>query len=137
MKLNRITAIGGAALGVVMVLLAVPVLPHHSTAMFVRDNPIIIEGTLTEVAWANPHSLFFLDAKPAHLPGATVRNWSVETPSSRQLVAMGWNKDTIKIGAKVKVKGFWRKDQRPQILFIEINDDAGHRFTTERAEYER
>jgi hypothetical protein len=137
MKLDYVTVSSAAALGVALVLLATPILSHHSTAMFVRDNPITIEGTLTEVAWANPHSLFFLDAKPVDEPGATVRNWSVETPSSRQLVAMGWEKETIKIGAKVKVRGFWRKDKRPQLLFIEVNDDAGHHFTTERAEYER
>lgn len=105
--------------------------------MFVRDNPITIEGTLTEVAMANPHSLFFVDAKPMDQPDAVVRSWSVEAPNSRRLEAMGWQKDTIKPGSKVKVKGFWRKDYRPQILFIEITDDNGHHFTTESAEYRR
>ena len=137
MNCNRYTVFGGVMLGAVLVFLAAPVLSHHSTAMFVRDNPITIEGTLTEVAWANPHSLFFVDAKPVEQPGAAVRNWSVESPSFRQLLAMGWQKDTIKPGSKVKVKGFWRRDQRPQILFIEITDDNGHHFATQRADYER
>ena len=137
MKCNRYTVIGGAMLGVVIVVFAAPVLSHHSTAMFVRENPITLEGTLTEVAWANPHSLFFLDAKPVDQPNAVVRNWSVESPSFRQLIEMGWERDTIKLGTKVKVKGFWRTDKRPQILFIEITDDSGHHFTTERGDYER
>ena len=135
MKRNCFTLCSGALLGVVLVSLAAPLLAHHSMAMFVRENPITIEGTLTEVAWANPHSLFFLDAKPIDQPNAPIRNWSVEAPSSRQLTMMGWQKDTIKPGSKVKVKGFWRKDQRPQLLFIEISDENGHRFSTQRAEY--
>ena len=125
----------GALLAFVLIALAVPVFSHHSTAMFLSDNPITIEGTLTEIAWANPHSLFFVDAKPVDQPNAPMKNWSIETPSIKQLIDMGWNKDTIKIGTKVKVKGFWRKDQRPQILFIEITAEDGHHFATKRAEY--
>jgi hypothetical protein len=128
--------LNSAMLGVVL-FVGAPILAHHSTAMFVRDSTITIEGTLTEVAWANPHSLFFLDGKPVDQPNAAVRNWSVESPSSRQLIAMGWQRDTIKPGSKVKVKGYWRKDQKPQILFIEITDDNGHHFTTQRTDYER
>ena len=137
MKRDRCTGFDRAMLGVVLVFLAAPVLSHHSRAMFVRDNPITIEGTLTEVAMANPHSLFFVDAKPMDQPDAVVRSWSVEAPNSRRLEAMGWQKDTIKPGSKVKVKGFWRTDYRPQILFIEITDDNGHHFTTQSGEYRR
>ena len=134
MKFNRLTT-GNAFLALVLIVLAVPALSHHSTAMFLSDNPITIEGTLTEIAWANPHSLFFVDAKPTDQPNAAVKNWSVETPSIKQLIDMGWNKDTIKVGTKVKVKGFWRKDQRPQLLFMEITAADGHHFATKRAEY--
>ena len=134
MQSNRY-AFGAVTIGVVLVLLARPVLSHHSMAMFDRNNAITIEGTLTEVAWANPHSLFFVDARPVDQPDAAIKNWSVESPASRQLISMGWTKDTIKPGAKVKVKGFWRKDQRPQLLFIEISDDNGHHFGAPKAEY--
>jgi uncharacterized protein DUF6152 len=134
MKCNRVTVLGATVLA--LALFAVPALSHHSTAMFLSDNPITIEGTLTEIAWANPHSLFFLDARPMDQPNAPIKNWSVETPSIKQLIDMGWNKDTIKVGTKVKVKGFWRKDQRPQILFIEITSEDGKHFATKRTNYE-
>jgi hypothetical protein len=133
MKRYRDVILAGA-IACVLAVWAAPALSHHSMAMFVRENPITIEGTLTEVAWANPHSLFFVEGKPTAQPAATVRSWSVEAPASRQLIALGWQKDTIKPGAKVKVKGFWRKDQRPQLLFIEIADENGHHFTTEKGE---
>src|SRR5262245_40697064 len=126
--INRYTLCSGALIVSIVLASAIPLLSHHSMAMFLRDSPITIEGTLTEVAWANPHSLFFLDARPADQPNAPTRSWSVEAPASRQLVAMGWNKDTIKPGSKVKVKGYSRKDQKPNILFIEITDENGHHF---------
>jgi len=128
MTRNRGVRLGVAALGVLLVALATPILAHHSTTMFVNDNTITLEGTMTEVAWGNPHSLFFLDAKPVEKPGDAMKNWSVEAPSPRRLTAMGWQRDTIKPGDKVRITGFARKDGKPQILFIEISDDKGHHF---------
>jgi len=135
MTRNRGMAVGVAALGVLLVALATPVLAHHSTTMFVNDNTITLEGTMTEVAMGNPHSLFFLDAKPLDQPNAAVKNWSVEAPNPRRLNGMGWQRDTIKAGDKVRITGFARKDGKPQILFIEISDDKGHHFTEKRENY--
>ena len=95
-------------------------------------------GRLTSseaVAWGNPHSVIFLDAKPVDQPNAAVKNWSVEALSPRRLTTMGWQKDSIKAGDKVRITGFQRKDGRTQILFIELNDDKGHRFATQRSDY--
>ena len=72
MTRNRGVAVGVAALGVLLVALATPILAHHSTTMFTDDATITLEGTLTEVAFANPHSLFFLDAKPVENPNEAV-----------------------------------------------------------------
>jgi hypothetical protein len=135
-KRDRVPALSLAWLVALSVLVAVPVLAHHSTAMFVLDQEITIEGTVTEMAWANPHSIFFLDAKPVDQPTVAVKNWSVETPSPAQLTRMGWQKDTIALGDKVKVRGFARKDGKAQILFIELTDDKGHHFSTKRTDYQ-
>ncbi len=135
MTRNRGVAVGVAALGVLLVALATPILAHHSTTMFTDDATITLEGTLTEVAFANPHSLFFLDAKPVENPNEAVKNWSVEAPSPRRLTGMGWQRDTIKAGDKVRITGFVRKDGKPQILFIEINTDKGIRFSQKREDY--
>ncbi len=135
MTRNRGVAVGVAALGILLVALATPILAHHSTTMFGNDNTITLEGTMTEVAWGNPHSLFFLDAKPVEKPNEPMKNWSVEAPNSRRLTAMGWQRETIKAGDKVRITGFARKDGKPQILFIEISDEKGHHFTEKRDNY--
>lgn len=136
MKRDRVPALGIAWLAILLIFLVAPVLAHHSTAMFVRDKAITLEGTVTEMAWANPHSIFFLDARPVDQPGVAIRNWSVEMPSPTQLMKMGWQKDMIKPGDKVKVTGFARKDDKAQILFIEITDEKGHHFATKRNDYQ-
>lgn len=132
---NRGIALGAAVLGFLMIAATTPILAHHSTTMFVNDQTITLEGTMTEVAMGNPHSLFFLDAKPSDKPGDPVQNWSVEAPNPRRLNGMGWQRDTIKPGDKVKITGYARKDGKPQILFIEISDDKGHHFTEKRENY--
>jgi hypothetical protein len=124
-----------AALGVLLIGLTTPILGHHSTTMFVSDATITLEGTMTEVAWGNPHSLFFVDAKPVDKPNDPVKNWSVEAPSPRRLIAMGWQRETIKPGDKVRITGFARRDGKPQILFIELSDDKGHHFAEKRENY--
>ena len=135
MKRNRVATFAVAAVGLFLLALATPIVAHHSTTMFVSDKTITLEGTMTEVAWGNPHSLFFLDAKPVEQPTAAVKNWSVEAPSPRRLTVLGWQRDTIKPGDKVRLTGFARKDGKPQILFIEISDDKGHHFQEKRDNY--
>jgi len=134
MTRNRGMALGAAMLGILLVALATPILAHHSRTMFASDKTITLEGTMTEVAWANPHSLFFLKAKPTDQPDAAVTNWSVEGPRPRELNEMGWERDTIKVGDKVRITGHPRKDGKPQILFIEISDDKGHHFVEKPGE---
>ena len=135
MKRNQVATFAVATVGLFLLALATPIVAHHSTTMFGNDKTITLEGTMTEVAFGNPHSLFFLDAKPLEQPGAAVKNWSVEAPSPRRLTAIGWQRDTIKPGDKVRITGFARKDGKPQILFIEISDDKGHHFKEKRDNY--
>ena len=135
MNRNRVAALGVAVLGVLLAGLAVPLWAHHSTTMFVMDKQTTLEGTITEVAWGNPHSVLFIDAKPTDQPDAAVKNWSIEAPSPRRLTTLGWQKDTVKAGDKVKITGFARKDGKTQILFIELSDEQGHKFGMKRSDY--
>ena len=125
-----------AAVGILLVGLTLPLWAHHSTTMFVMDKQTTLEGTITEVAWGNPHSVLFIDAKPSDQPNGAVKNWSIEAPSPRRLLTLGWNKETVKAGDKVKITGFARKDGKTQILFIELTDEKGHRFGMNRADYQ-
>ena len=127
--MKRNAVFGVVVLGVLLGGVATAVFAHHSmSAKYDIGRTITIEGTLTEVAWGNPHSWLFLDAKPVGQSNAVVKNWSVEAPGATGMVRVGWQKDTMKAGNKVTITGFPRRDGKPEMAFVELNDDLGHHF---------
>ena len=108
MKLNRhhlitLTAAGGLLLGVA------PLFAHHSfMAEFDKSKPVLIEGTVTEVDWINPHTLFYVDAK--NEKGGT-EHWILETGSPSVLIHRGWTKTTMKKGDHISVRAYLSKER--------------------------
>src|SRR5690606_8120832 len=45
--------------------LAAPAFAHHGIASFDMNREFVIEGTITDVDWVNPHSWLYLDAVTA------------------------------------------------------------------------
>ena len=127
--MKRNASLGGVVLGVLLGGAATAVFAHHSmSAKYDIGRTISIEGTLTEVAWGNPHSWLFLDAKPVGQPNAAVKNWAVEAPGATGMVKIGWQKDTIKAGYQVTITGYPQKQGKPEMVFTELTDNQGHHF---------
>ena len=97
-------SIPGAILcGLVLLPAAFPIAGHHSfTATYEEAQRITLEGTVTRVAWANPHAYFFLDVEG---PAGTVVNWALEFGDIHGLEAGGWSADTLASGDRVRVEG--------------------------------
>ena len=90
------TASGGSALA------------HHSfAAEFDANSPIDLTGTVTKVAWANPHTFFYMDVTNAK---GEIENWALEMGSPNGLMRRGWTRDSMKIGDVVTVTGSRAKD---------------------------
>ena len=88
-------------------LAALPVLAHHSIdAEFDRNKPITISGTVTKVDWMNPHIWIYLDVKDKD--GKTVK-WQFEGGPPNALRRGGWNRDSVKEGDQITVKGIMAK----------------------------
>lgn len=86
-----------------MALAAAPLLAHHAfTAEFDSTKLVTLEGTVTRIDWENPHVYFYIDVTD---PSGTTVNWKCETRGPAGLTRQGWNKDSMKIGDKVIVKG--------------------------------
>jgi hypothetical protein len=134
MKRDHVRPFGFAVLAILLIGFATPSLAHHSTVMFDLNKTITIEGTITQIAWGNPHSVMFVDAKPLDQADVPVKNWVVETANPAKLVEMGWQAGTLKVGDKVRVKGAPRKDGKSTILFMELTDDKGHHFVMKSGE---
>jgi len=85
-----------------------PALAHHSfAAEFDAASPIELTGTVTKVAWANPHTFFFMDVENA---SGEIESWALEMGSPNGLMRRGWTRDTMKIGDVVTVTGSRAKD---------------------------
>jgi len=68
---------------------------HHSTAEFDYTKQVMIEGTVKEVQWTNPHSYIQLMVDGE---GGEKVQWSVEIGSPSLNINMGWRKNSVKVG---------------------------------------
>jgi hypothetical protein len=92
----------------VAALLMTPALAHHSFyAEFDQDKTVTLEGTVVKMEWVNPHSWLHMDVVNAK---GEKEVWKVEGGSPAVLLRLGWTRDSIPPGTKVKVQGFQAKD---------------------------
>ena len=88
--------------------LAPPAIAHHSfAAEYDADKPVTLTGTVTKMAWINPHSWIYIDVKK---PDGTVENWAVEAGPPGTLIRAGFTKESLAAGTVIKVNGFRAKD---------------------------
>jgi hypothetical protein len=67
-----------------VIALAPPALAHHSfAAEYDADKPVTLTGSVTKMAWINPHSWIYIDVKKAD---GTVENWAIEAGPPGTLV---------------------------------------------------
>ena len=81
---------------------------HHSfAAEYDADKPVTLSGSVTKMAWINPHSWIYIDVKK---PDGTVENWAIEAGPPGTLIRAGFTKDSLAAGTVIKVNGFRAKD---------------------------
>jgi len=95
-KLRFALAAGIAALG----LNGAPATAHHSFAMFDQRNVRVLEGTVLQFQWTNPHVWIQLQVAAARGGSA---EWGVECTSVNMLKRQGWHHDSLHPGDRVKL----------------------------------
>ena len=96
---------------------AMPVVAHHSFAMFDASKTMTVEGTVKEFQWTNPHSWIFLMVPDA---GGQPVQWPIELGSPSGLVRQGWVPKTLTAGMKVKMLIRPLKDGKPGGQFLQV-----------------
>lgn len=74
---------------------------HHSFAMFDADNPVELDGVVTDFKFTSPHAFIMLKVKAEDGSSAV---WSLEGVSASSLVRDGWSSKTLKAGDEIKAK---------------------------------
>jgi hypothetical protein len=96
-----------------LVLAALPVQAHHSTATNFTQEIIEISGTIEQIRFQNPHTSFVVktEAAPGQAP-----YWLVESDARSTFQRKGVDLGAVAAGSQVKVSG--RKGVRPNTLFL-------------------
>jgi hypothetical protein len=91
-----------AVLALVLMACPPPAVAHHSFAMYDQAKLVILNGTVREFQWSNPHSVIFVIR--GGMGGTPEDLWSVELPTSPgNLSRLGWSKHSLKPGDKVAI----------------------------------
>jgi hypothetical protein len=75
---------------------------HHGVANFDLNTEITIRGTVTRIAFVNPHSWLFLDAAG---PDGRVAPWRCELRGATVLRRSGWSADMFAAGTPITITG--------------------------------
>jgi hypothetical protein len=94
LKVVSLSAIAAAAF-------AASALAHHSFAMFDAQKTVVLEGTVKEFEWVNPHSWLRIMVNDEKLGRPVL--WAVELSSPSRLVTMGMRADSMRAGDAVSV----------------------------------
>ena len=93
---------------VVLTAAAGTVSAHHSFgAEFDGSKTVTLEGKVVKMDFVNPHSWLYIDAV---MPDGKVERWGIEGGSPNVMFRLGWTRDTLQPGTRIKVSGSPAKD---------------------------
>ena len=96
MKLKLATPV---ALVAGLLMLCGPMFAHHGTSVsYDMKKQIVLQGTVTEFLWANPHCQIYVDVKDDK---GNVVHWGAETMAPRRVFRAGLTKDVMKPGDEI------------------------------------
>jgi hypothetical protein len=74
-------------------------LAHHGRgSTYAADRTVDLKGTISKVAWRNPHIQFMVDVKATN---GQVTTWTIEHSNVSTLARLGYDRTTLKPGMEV------------------------------------
>jgi len=95
---------------------------HHSfPAHYLTAGNVVLEGTVTEFLWRNPHSFIHMEVvNDAGIP----QIWALEWHNTVIMARMGFSPETIKAGDQVIVSGNPARDGTRRIRLVNLDRPA-------------
>jgi len=98
-------------------------LAHHAFAAdYEAGKNGTIEGTITEVMYKNPHARYYLEIDN---DDGSVETWDLQTMNLMMLSRVGWKKDTLKVGDRIKVDGILGRNNTKRMSINIVTRDDG------------
>jgi hypothetical protein len=92
-----------------------PAHAHHSATMFDVGHDTVIQGTIKDFQWTNPHSWLLVQES-----GGSGRLWSFESGPPNILARIGVKRSQFPTGEKITVHAFLMKDGSPAGLVTKV-----------------
>lgn len=102
---------------------------HHSMAMFDQTSEVVIEGTVRQFQWSNPHA--YIQLVTEDRAGNPVE-WSLELGSPVYLYARGWRPRTLRPGTEVRVRINPLRNGRTGGAVLDVTDMQGNTIGSNR-----
>jgi hypothetical protein len=106
-------------------LCAAPVVAHHSANMFDSQKQQVLEGTIKEFQWSNPH--IWIQVNVPNAKGG-VEEWSVEGGSPNLVGRQGWKRNSFKAGDRVVMTIHPMRNGDPGGSFVSAVFADGHKL---------
>jgi Family of unknown function (DUF6152) len=107
------------------VVLTIPLLAHHSGAMFEKEKTVTVEGVVKRFEYTNPHSWLLVDVKNKD---GSVTTWGFEAEGPSTLQRAGIRPSDFTAGTKLKITGHPMKDGSAAAAWVEAIRADGKRF---------
>ncbi len=103
---TKIAIAAGAFAALALGATAQQAFAHHAfAAEFDATAPVLLRGKVTRVEWTNPHAwVHLMDEKSS-------KGWMVEGGTPNTLLRSGINRDSLKVGTEIIVRGYQSKDR--------------------------
>ena len=108
---NKVLAVLATVIG--LFLVSGQLLAHHSNTMIDKDNSTTVTGTVTRLAFANPHPAVYFDGDVKDRQGNTVNWFGAGGGGVISLRKVGWTNKTLQPGDRILMQGHQSKDGRP------------------------
>jgi hypothetical protein len=82
-------------------VVSLPVLAHHSPALFDLSKVVTLDATVTKFEWMNPHAFIHIEVISE---GGAAESWQVETDGASPLIPRGWSSSSLKPGDRITLE---------------------------------